>query len=411
MSQSIKDKLTYFGLSNSGNSDVLIERLNAGLWALTIPMLKTICPQIYHSKKIKAQIIEEMIASEFTIWEHPVCEEVRKKLETRYPKSDERKTDNSYRKQTIPKTLKEQVWQTYVGKLEGKCLVCNDKKITAFDFECAHIEAEAKGGETNVSNLRPICKLCNGSIGTKNMIEFARKHFPQAPLLNTIIENKVADHDGYFAGMRLESSDHSSSGSVVAPVSACENIQIDLDKDDVSAHTIQVSQNHEGNSVDKETSSLVVNGQMGQPSKELGVRIDGVAEFRINISVLVAGIVRSSGVIQKDNLVALQEQVDKIFPLNQDQLVYFSHNYQEIHTGARNSIVITQKRFLKIEEARVVTNVLLKDISKVTHQKNGIFKWDKIIFHLISGKQESAGIISSQLTATYVDIVKKLIST
>jgi 5-methylcytosine-specific restriction endonuclease McrA len=40
------------------------------------------------------------------------------------------------------------------------------------DFHCGHIVAEANGGETNLSNLKPICKNCNLSMGTINMNKF-----------------------------------------------------------------------------------------------------------------------------------------------------------------------------------------------------------------------------------------------
>ena len=41
-------------------------------------------------------------------------------------------------------------------------------------FNCGHIVAEANGGDTIVSNLKPICQNCNSSMGTKNMKEFMK---------------------------------------------------------------------------------------------------------------------------------------------------------------------------------------------------------------------------------------------
>jgi hypothetical protein len=58
------------------------------------------------------------------------------------------------------------VWKTYINTLESECLVCSNKKITAFDFECGHVEAN---GLAVVENLRPICKLCNSSMRRQNM--------------------------------------------------------------------------------------------------------------------------------------------------------------------------------------------------------------------------------------------------
>ena len=78
-------------------------------------------------------------------------------------------------KTKISAALKRQVWETYIGKkYEGDCFCCKRTKINVFDFHNGHVEAEARGGSTNLSNLRPICALCNYSSGTHNMFEFAQ---------------------------------------------------------------------------------------------------------------------------------------------------------------------------------------------------------------------------------------------
>lgn len=90
------------------------------------------------------------------------------------------------KKVKIPKVIKELVWKTYIGdKMVCKCLICNDKEITAFAFECAHVEAEIKGGQPIVKNLRPICKSCNSSMYITNMQDFCMIYFPHAPVLHT----------------------------------------------------------------------------------------------------------------------------------------------------------------------------------------------------------------------------------
>ena len=76
----------------------------------------------------------------------------------------------------ISAALKRQVWETYIGKqYTGLCFCCKRTEINVFDFQNGHVVAEAKGGETNLNNLRPICALCNYSSGTHNMMEFAQK--------------------------------------------------------------------------------------------------------------------------------------------------------------------------------------------------------------------------------------------
>ena len=74
----------------------------------------------------------------------------------------------------IPSTIKKLVWNTNVGESIGKtkCTCCKSTDITQMSFNCGHIIAEANGGKTNVSNLKPICQNCNSSMGTKNMNEF-----------------------------------------------------------------------------------------------------------------------------------------------------------------------------------------------------------------------------------------------
>jgi hypothetical protein len=78
------------------------------------------------------------------------------------------------KKKSISSTIKKLVWNTNIGEDIGKakCLCCKSTDITQLSFNCGHIIAEANGGETIVSNLKPICQNCNSSMGTKNMNDF-----------------------------------------------------------------------------------------------------------------------------------------------------------------------------------------------------------------------------------------------
>ena len=82
------------------------------------------------------------------------------------------------RRNPIPKAIREQVWETYIGRTKrvGKCYCCEWRPITESDFEVAHNKAVAKGGKDHVSNLRPICKQCNRSIGTKTIESYKKKY-------------------------------------------------------------------------------------------------------------------------------------------------------------------------------------------------------------------------------------------
>ncbi len=83
---------------------------------------------------------------------------------------------HKYQKRTISSTLKRLVWNTYIGETIGKtkCLCCKLTDITQLSFNCGHIIAEANGGETIITNLKPICQNCNSSMGIKNMNDFMK---------------------------------------------------------------------------------------------------------------------------------------------------------------------------------------------------------------------------------------------
>lgn len=77
-----------------------------------------------------------------------------------------RRTILGYRKKKIPAALRQQVWLQRMGRIfEHKCSTtwCSNI-ITTFDFECGHNLPESKGGKTDISNLIPICRNCNGSM-------------------------------------------------------------------------------------------------------------------------------------------------------------------------------------------------------------------------------------------------------
>ena len=96
---------------------------------------------------------------------------------TRESKSNIRENKNKECSKQIPKTIKSIVWNKYIGKEKGigECYVCKGE-LDSKHFEAGHIIARANGGENSVENLRPICSLCNKSIGSKNIDEFKRSY-------------------------------------------------------------------------------------------------------------------------------------------------------------------------------------------------------------------------------------------
>ena len=85
------------------------------------------------------------------------------------------------RKKTIPAVLKRDLWEKYIGveKGLGDCYCCRKKNnISKDEFHAGHVIPEINGGQTTVENLRPICSLCNYSMGVQNMEVFKQKHYP-----------------------------------------------------------------------------------------------------------------------------------------------------------------------------------------------------------------------------------------
>ena len=84
-------------------------------------------------------------------------------------------------KKQIPKKLRIEVWNKYIGESIGKakCKCCEISDITQLTFHCGHIIAEAKGGDVNIDNLLPICGMCNGSMGTTNLYDFQKSLQPK----------------------------------------------------------------------------------------------------------------------------------------------------------------------------------------------------------------------------------------
>lgn len=97
------------------------------------------------------------------------------KIKTDKIKSNKIKT---YNKKTIPKPLKQKVWNKWVGIEIGqtKCLCCKLHDISQGSFSCGHIIAEINGGELKMDNLKPICSSCNSSMGTQNMNDYMIKY-------------------------------------------------------------------------------------------------------------------------------------------------------------------------------------------------------------------------------------------
>lgn len=79
----------------------------------------------------------------------------------------------------IPKAKRRAIWVKYVGEyiFTTNCLCCNSNHIDPFTFESGHIKAHSMGGSDDISNLVPICSICNRDMGNQNMKVFMKSQF------------------------------------------------------------------------------------------------------------------------------------------------------------------------------------------------------------------------------------------
>ena len=93
-----------------------------------------------------------------------------------------------YKKENIPKTVRNCLWINYFGNSRvGVCACCRREPITMNNFHALHIQAEREMGKTSLDNLAPCCVQCNLSMGTMNMNDFITKfnlHFGLDKSLN-----------------------------------------------------------------------------------------------------------------------------------------------------------------------------------------------------------------------------------
>ena len=83
----------------------------------------------------------------------------------------------AYKKESIPKTIKNCLWINYFKDSRiGVCQCCKREQITIGNFHAGHIKAEAHGGKTALDNLIPLCQLCNCSMSTTNVFDFISKY-------------------------------------------------------------------------------------------------------------------------------------------------------------------------------------------------------------------------------------------
>jgi len=106
----------------------------------------------------------------------------RERLDRRVQESEvgvkNKKNEKNKKKDKIPKSVRDQVWNNYIGSHinEHKCLCCKKSLIKITQFHCGHVLSEKDGGTHEIGNLRPICSPCNHAMGTLNMIDYVKRY-------------------------------------------------------------------------------------------------------------------------------------------------------------------------------------------------------------------------------------------
>lgn len=91
-------------------------------------------------------------------------------------KVEEHFVNPSHNRKSIPKSVRNEIWRDRFGdRFNGKCFVCKDN-IRKDNFEAGHVISANDGGKDIPSNLRPICRTCNRSMGTQNLDQFKADH-------------------------------------------------------------------------------------------------------------------------------------------------------------------------------------------------------------------------------------------
>ena len=82
------------------------------------------------------------------------------------------------RKNPLSAAVRMALWNQWCGEKSGigQCFCCN-QEVTQQAFEAGHVISTADGGSDHIDNLRVVCKMCNLSMGAKNMLEFRMKYF------------------------------------------------------------------------------------------------------------------------------------------------------------------------------------------------------------------------------------------
>lgn len=77
------------------------------------------------------------------------------------------------------------VWQNTFGEVfTAKCKLCERKELTFAirtgdnAWEVSHVIPFTDGGSDDISNLRPLCRSCNRSMGSRSFKDYIAENYP-----------------------------------------------------------------------------------------------------------------------------------------------------------------------------------------------------------------------------------------
>nr|QBK90548.1 MAG: HNH endonuclease [Pithovirus LCPAC104] len=147
-----------------------------------LPELKKLFKFIKENTKTSTKDIMEKVYNNIDSNENKFKEIYSRKDKS--GKNDINLTENivsSSRRKTIPKRIREIVWNNYsnAGKnREGKCFIC-ENMIDINLWHCSHVISLANNGTDESNNLRSLCVDCNMGMGKQNMYDYVKCYYPE----------------------------------------------------------------------------------------------------------------------------------------------------------------------------------------------------------------------------------------
>lgn len=79
--------------------------------------------------------------------------------------------DNSNNRHKFSASQRQLIWHTYIGPHRGRilCPLCRVNNIEPLNYVVGHVVSLHNGGTNDINNVRPICSMCNSSMGVRDM--------------------------------------------------------------------------------------------------------------------------------------------------------------------------------------------------------------------------------------------------